>query len=66
MLQKLLVNQFEWIEETSQFNKDFVKNYNEENNEGYVFEVDVQYSILQYFYQKERKFKKLKSLLLII
>ena len=25
MLQKLQVNNFEWIEETSQFNKDFIK-----------------------------------------
>ena len=34
---------FKWIEETSQFNEDFTKNYNEENNEGYFLEVDVQY-----------------------
>ena len=43
MSQRLLVNNFEWIEETSQFNKDFIKNYNEESDEGYFFEVDVQY-----------------------
>ena len=29
MLQKLSVNNFEWIEDTSQFNEDFIKNYNE-------------------------------------
>ena len=29
MWQELLVNNFEWIEDTFQFNKDFVKNYNE-------------------------------------
>ena len=34
---------FEWTEDTSQFNDDFIKNYNEESNEGYVLEVDVQY-----------------------
>ena len=34
MLQKLPVNNFEWIEDTSQFNEDFVKNYNENSNEG--------------------------------
>ena len=45
MSQKLQVNKFEWIEDTSQFNEDFIKNYNEENNEGYFFEVDVQYPI---------------------
>ena len=29
MLQKLPVNNFEWIEDTSQFNEDFMKKYNE-------------------------------------
>ena len=43
MSQKLLVNKFEWIEQTSQFNEDFIKNHNEENDEGYFQEVDVQY-----------------------
>ena len=43
MPQKLLVNNFEWIEDTCQFNKDFVKNYNEESDEGYFLKVDVQY-----------------------
>ena len=43
MSQKLPVNKFEWIEDTSKFNKDFIKNYNEESDEGYFLEVDVQY-----------------------
>ena len=43
MSQKLLVNNFEWIKDTSQFNEDFIKNYNEESDEGYFLEVDVQY-----------------------
>ena len=43
MLQKLLVNNFEQIEDTSQINEDFIKNYNEESNEGYFLKVDVQY-----------------------
>ena len=34
MLQKLPVNNFEWIEDTSQFNEDFIKKYNENSNEG--------------------------------
>ena len=34
--QKLPVN-------TTQFNEDFIKNYNEESNEGYFLEVDVKY-----------------------
>ena len=41
MLQKLLVNSFEWIEDTSEFNEDFIKSYNEESGEGYFLEVDV-------------------------
>ena len=40
MSQKLPVNNFEWIKDTSQFNEDFIKNYNEESDEGYFFEVD--------------------------
>ena len=43
MSQKLPVNKFESIEETSQFNEDFIKNYNEESDEGYFLEVNVQY-----------------------
>ena len=43
MSQKLPVNNFEWIEETTQFNEDFIKSYNEESDEGYFLEVDIQY-----------------------
>ena len=43
MPQNLTVNNFEWIEDTSQFNKNFIKNYNEESDEGYFLVVDVQY-----------------------
>ena len=42
MLQKLTVNSFEWIKDTSQFNEDFIKNYREESDKGYFLEVDVQ------------------------
>ena len=44
MLQKCPVNFFERIKDTSQFNKDFIKNYNEESDKGYFLEVDVQYT----------------------
>ena len=44
ILEKLPVNNFEWIEYTSQFNEDLIKNYNEESDEGYFIEVDVQYT----------------------
>ena len=44
MLQKLPVNKFEWIEDTSQFNENFLQKYSEESDEAYFLEVDVQYS----------------------
>ena len=69
MSQKLPVNNFQWIKDISQFNEDFVKSYNEENDEGYFLEVDVQYLEIciffirvYYFYQKELKLQKLKTL----
>ena len=41
MSNKLPVNNFEWIKDTSQFNEDFLKNYNEESDKGYFIEADV-------------------------
>ena len=41
--QKLPINNFEWIQVTSHFNEDFIKNYNEKSDEGYFLEADVQY-----------------------
>ena len=41
MSQKLPANKFEWIEDTSQFNEDFTKNYNKESNEGYFLKVNI-------------------------
>ena len=43
MTQKLPVNSFKWIKNTSQFIEDFIKRYNEESNEEYFLEVDVQH-----------------------
>ena len=45
MSQKLPVNNFQWIEDTLLFNEDFIKNYNEESDEGYFLEVDYQYPV---------------------
>ena len=39
MLQNLPENNFEWIEDTSNFNEDFIRGYTEESHEGYFFEV---------------------------
>ena len=41
MSQKLPVNNFECIEDTSQFNEDLIKSYIEESDEGYFLDVDV-------------------------
>ena len=41
--EKLPVNNFEWIKDTSQVNEDFMKNYNEESDKGYFLKLDVQY-----------------------
>ena len=37
------INDFTWVENTSQFNEDFIINDSEGSNEGYFFEVDVEY-----------------------
>ena len=46
MLQKLPANNFEWLKGTSQLNKDFIKNYNEESDEGY-FDDMLMFNILK-------------------
>ena len=38
MLQKFPVNNFEQSRYSSQFNEDFIKNYNEESDKGYFIE----------------------------
>ena len=43
MSQKLPVNNFKWIEDTSKINEEFIKNYNENNKKGCILEVDVKY-----------------------
>ena len=47
MSQKLPVNNVEWIKDTSQFNEDFIKNYNEESDEEYFLQL--MFNILKYF-----------------
>ena len=43
MIQKLSVDGFEWKENTSKFNEDFIKNYDDDSNKGYTLIVDVEY-----------------------
>ena len=67
--QKLPVNNFEWIEDISQFNEDIMKYYNEESDEGYSLEGDVQYLETLYelhddlaFLPKRMKIEKVEKL----
>ena len=44
MSQKLSIRNFKWMNGLSIFTEDFIKNYNENSDIGYIFEVDVEYS----------------------
>ena len=71
MSQKLSVNNFEWIEDSSQFNEYFIKKYNEESDEVYFLEVDVQcpqklhelYNVLP-FLPERMKIEKIEKLVI--
>ena len=43
MSQKLPVYGFKWANELSEFNEDFIKNYDENGDVGYFLEVDIEY-----------------------
>ena len=43
MSQKLLVNGFMWYKYLSDFNEDFIENYNENSDVGYFLEIDEEY-----------------------
>ena len=43
MYKKLPVGDFEWVDDLSIFTEDFIKNYDEESDIGYLFVVDVEY-----------------------
>ena len=69
--QKLPVNKFECIEDTSKFNEYVIKNYNEDSDEGYflkskfsILKNYMNFIMIYGFYLKEWKLRKLKSLLL--
>ena len=61
MCQRLPVDGFKWIEEDdlSKFNENFIKNYDENSDKGYILKVDVgvfiTYTVTYHFYLKERK-----------
>ena len=37
------VDDFEWMEDLSKIDEDFIKNYDKDSDEGYIFDVDVEY-----------------------
>ena len=43
------INNFAWIEDTSQFNENSIKNYNEESNEGCLSEFNTNFYNIFYF-----------------
>ena len=43
MSQKLPVNGFKWVKNTSKIDEKFIKNYDEGSDKGYIFEVEVKY-----------------------
>ena len=43
MSQKLPVNDFKWINNVSKINENFIKNYDEDSDKRYIFEVGVNY-----------------------
>ena len=43
MSKKLPVDGFEWIEDLSTIDEDFIKNYDEDSDVGYFIEADVEY-----------------------
>ena len=43
MSEKLPVNGFKWIKDVTEIDEKFIKNYDEDSDKGYIFEVDVKY-----------------------
>ena len=41
---KLHVGGFKWVKKVSRIDEDFIKNYDEDSDKGYILEVDVEYS----------------------
>ena len=43
MIYPVPVNGFDWVEDLSKIDEDFIKSYNEDSDKGYILEVDVAY-----------------------
>ena len=74
MSQKLPINGFMWYDDyLSDFNENFIKNYDENSDEGYFLEVDVEYPKQLFASHKElpflperRKLEKVEKLVFSI
>ena len=78
MSQKLPVDCFKWEKNMLKFNEEFIKNYDEDSEKGYILEVDVEYPksysfhiweifhiIIFHFCQRKEKLIKSKSFYVI-
>ena len=45
MTEKLPVRGFKWLNDISKIDEDFVKDYNKNDNKGYILDVDIDYPI---------------------
>ena len=64
MSKKLPVNGFKWLD-NDVINEDFIKSYNENDNKGYILEVDVKYPLYSYdlpFLSERMEVNKCKNL----
>ena len=43
MIQPLPVDGFEWMEDPSKIDEDFIKNYDKDSDKGYICDADVEY-----------------------
>ena len=69
---QLPVNGFERMDDLSNFNEDFIKNYDENSDKGYFLEVDIDYPkhylnyiVTYHFYLNEKKLVKQKNLFVV-
>ena len=69
MSQKLPISGFEWMKQLSEFDERFRKNYDENNDKGYILQVvsNTQkiyfiFIMIYHFYLKERKWKNARNL----
>ena len=56
MSQKLPVSGFKWVKNKSKFNESFIKNYDENSNNRYFFEVNVEYPKMLFNLHKDLSF----------